>query len=127
MSLNVERTRELWQALREEDPHADARRSVISADASTTRAQAIAILGDELLHDPHDLMSSPPSWLVELSRLSQRGTTLLFDSRVTDLAACAVDDLVASGIDTGRLVDWLERRRSARPSAGSPSEQVRLG
>ena len=126
MSLNVERTRELWQALREEDPHADARRSVISADASTSRAQAIAILGDELLHDPHDLMSSPPSWLVELARLSQRGTTLLFDSRVTDLAACAVDDLVASGIETDRLVEWLEQRRGGRPSTGTEPHQVPL-
>jgi hypothetical protein len=118
MSLNVERTRQLWQALREDDPHADARRSVISAGSSTSWAQAIALLGDELLRDPDDLMSAPPQWLVELSRLSQRGTTLLFDSRVTDVAAWAVDDLVAAGIDTDRLVVWLERRRDARPEVG---------
>lgn len=119
MSLNVERTRELWQSLREDDPHALARSAVIAPSSSTSRAQAIAILGDELLRDPDDLMSNPPRWLVELSRLSQRGTTLLFDSRVTDLAACAVDDLVDEGIDTDRLVEWLERRRDARPGAAS--------
>jgi hypothetical protein len=120
MSLNVERARELLRALRDEDPHADARRRLISADADTTstRAQAIALLSAELLRDPDDLATGdPPSWLVGLSRLSQPGTTLLFDSRLTDLSARAVDDLVSHGLSIELLVDWLEdHRRDAWPS-----------
>ncbi len=119
MSLNVERTRELLRALLDEDPHADARRRLISADGDerSTRAQAIALLSAELLRDPRDLaFEEPPSWLVDLSRLSQRGTTLLFDSRVTDLSARAVDDLVSQGLSVALLVEWLEdRRRDAWP------------
>jgi len=114
MGLNVERMRGLLQALREDDPHADARQNVISADVhkTPTRAQAIALLSAELLRDPHDLLTeAPPSWLVGLSRLSQRGTTLLFDSRLTDLSARAVDDLLEQGLSTELLVDWLENRR----------------
>jgi hypothetical protein len=121
MSLNVERTRELLRALLEEDPHADARRNVISADSdkTPTREQAIALLSAELLRDPYDLVTeNPPRWIVDLSRLSQPGTTLLFDSRLTDVAARAVDDLLAGGVTTEVLVDWLEaRRRDPRPRA----------
>jgi hypothetical protein len=126
MSLNVERTRELLRALRDEDPHAAARRRLISAqaDQTSTRAQAIALLSVELLRDPHDLVThDPPSWLVDLSRLSQPGTTLLFDSRVTDLAARAVDDLVAQGLSIELLVDWLEdRRRDSWPAQPDPDD-----
>jgi hypothetical protein len=114
MSLNVERTRELLRALRERDPHADARRNVISGDPgkTPTRAHAIALLSAELLRDPYDLAADdPPSWLVDLSGLSQPGTTLLFDGRLTDLAARAVDDLLAQGITVEELVVWLEDRR----------------
>lgn len=125
MSLNVERTRELWHSLNGDDPHAAARRHVISADASTTsaRAQATALLSAELLRDPRDLMTDPPAWLVDLSRLSQPGTTLLFDSRLTDLAARSVADLIDQGVDAGRIVAWLEGlRRDARPDRTSPTE-----
>jgi hypothetical protein len=116
MSLNVERTRELLRALLEEDPHADARRNVIAAESDKTpsRAQAIALLSSELLRDPYDLVTDPPRWIVDLSRLSQPGTTLLFDSRLTDLAARAVDDLIAQGVTSQLLVEWLEDRRRGK-------------
>jgi hypothetical protein len=123
MSLNVERARELLRALHDEDPHAKARRRLIATDgdSTSTRAQAVALLSAELIRDPHDLVTkAPPSWLVDLSRLSQPGTTLLFDSRVTDLSARAVDDLVSRGLSVELLVDWLEDRRRDAASEHAP-------
>jgi hypothetical protein len=114
MGLNVERMREVLDALHDEDPHADARRQVISSAVATTptRDQAVALLGAELLRDPHDLtLGEPPSWLIELSRSWQPGTRQLFDSRLNDLSARAVDDLLARGVDIDTLVGWLEGRR----------------
>lgn len=125
MSLNVERTRELWHSLDGDDPHASARRHVIAADSTTTsaRAQATSLLSAELLRAPRDLMTDPPSWLLDLSRSSQPGTTLLFDSRLTDLAARSIDDLIDHGVDPGRIVTWLEDlRRDAQPDSTTSSE-----
>jgi hypothetical protein len=123
MSLNVERARELLEGLRDEDPHADARRSLIGTQAGQppTRSRAVVLLSAELIRDPVDLMvSTPPSWLIDLARLGQPGARLLFDSRLSDLAARSVDDLVAGGVPVDALVVWLEdRRRRAR--ADSPS------
>jgi hypothetical protein len=117
MSLNVERTRELWHSLSGDDPHAMVRQHVIAASASTTtaRGHAAALLSAELLRDPHQLMTEPPLWLLEISRSSQPGTALLFDSRLTDLAARSIDDLIGQGVDPERIVAWLDDlRRDAR-------------
>jgi hypothetical protein len=118
MSLNVERARELFLALNDEDPHAEARSNLISteADKTPTRSHAIALLCAELQRDPHGLITEPPDWLLDLWRQPQPGTTLLFDSRLTDLSARAVDHLVAEEVSAEAIIDWLEdRRRMARP------------
>jgi len=114
VGLNVERMRELLRGLQGEDSQADARRHVISSHSglTSTRDWAVTVLSAELLRDPSDLMSqAPPSWLAELSRSSQPGTILLFDSRLTELSARVVDDLLTQEVDSSELVCWLERHR----------------
>ena len=119
MSLNPERMRALLRDLENEDPDADVRRQLIAGrpPGNIARARAITLLSSHLLRDPYELVSGvPPSWLVDLSR-TPTGATLLFDSRLTELARRAVDDLLAQGCDVDQLISWLEdNRRSAPPS-----------
>ncbi len=109
--------RSLLVDLEKEDPDADARRQLISGRprGNPARARAIALLSVHLLHDPYELMTAvPPLWLLDLSRTTQVGATLLFDSRLTELATRAVDDLLSQGLDVDQLVNWLDGKRRSR-------------
>ena len=118
VSLNPERMRALLRDLKNDDPDADVRRLLIAGrpQGNIARARAITLLSSHLLRDPDELVTgAPPSWLVDLSR-TPTGATLLFDSRLTELARRAVDDLLSQGCDVDQLIRWLEDNRSASPS-----------
>ncbi len=119
VSLNPERMRALLRDLENEDPDADVRRQLISGrpQGDLALARAVTLLSSHLLRDPYELMTGvPPSWLVELSR-TPAGAPLLFDSRLTELARRAVDDLRSQGCNPDQLISWLEdQRRIASPS-----------
>jgi hypothetical protein len=126
VSLNEERLRDLLRSLEEEDPDADVRLQLIAGQLpdDSPRTRAVALLATLLVRDPYDLQDAPPSWLVDLSRTAQAGTTLLFDSRLRDLAQRAVDDLLSQGCDVDVLVDWLERARRASPGPTEDGDAV---
>jgi hypothetical protein len=125
VSINEERLRDLLRSLEKEDPDADVRMQLIAGQPpdDSPRTRAVSLLATLLVRDPSDLMSAPPVWLVDLSRTAQAGTTLLFDSRLRDLAQRAVDDLLSQGCDVDRLLHWLEgARRVASPGPTTRSE-----
>lgn len=110
---NLDHVRAVLRAIEDDDPHADVRRQVIAgeAGADADRLRAVALLRGDLLRDPSDLMSTePPGWLVELSRNTDTGVSLLFDGRLDELARRAVDDVLGQGCELGVLLDWLEAR-----------------
>jgi hypothetical protein len=120
MGINVERTRSLLRHLSEEDPDFGARGRVIvgSSHGSLMRDRAMALMASELLRDPGVLVpGEPPQWLVDLSHAVDQAAMLLFDSRLAELTARVVDDLVAQGCTTDELLAWLGDRRRSAPSS----------
>ena len=116
MGLNVEKTQALLGELSEDDPDSKARQQLIpvSARESRIRLRAIALMTAELLREPPALLpTSPPDWLLELTRNERTGRQILFDGRLTELATRVVDDVVSQGCPADELVAWLEDRGTA--------------
>jgi len=126
VGINLNGIRSLLGGLHEADPDSAARERLIvgSSQGSPARVRAIALMTSELVRDPCALVpGDPPPWLIELSRTAHTGVTLLFDSRLADLAGRIVDDVVSQGYTAEQLVDWLERRNGSAslPSTSGPS------
>ena len=126
MGINLNGIRSLLGGLHEADPDSEARERLIvgSSQGSSARVRAIALMTSELVRDPCAFVpGDPPPWLIELSRTARTGVTLLFDSRLADLAGRIVDDVVTQGYTPDQLVDWLERRNgsASSPSTSGPS------
>jgi hypothetical protein len=114
MGINLETTRSLLRSLREKDPDLGARGQVIvgSSHGRRPRDQAMALMAADLLRDPAGLVpGEPPLWLVNLSQGTGQPAELLFDGRLAQLTARAVDDLLEQGCTVDQLLTWLDERR----------------
>ena len=123
MGLNVSKARSLLRDLHGKDPDAQARQQLIPASLQTnpTRLHAVGMMAVYLLSDPRSLVAgAPPDWLIDLSETKRGGSTLLFDSRLSDLSRRIVDDVLSQGVTAERLITWLgDREREERLARSS--------